>query len=40
MLNDAAARLGSAQLIGMSLVTTAFLMVAYTMLYVVLNVAV
>jgi len=39
VLNDAAARLGSAQLIGMSLVTTAFLMVAYTMLYVVLHVA-
>ena len=39
VLNDAAVRLGSAQLIGMSLVTTAFLIVAYTMLYVVLHVA-
>jgi uncharacterized membrane protein len=39
VLDDAAARLGSAQLIGMSLVTTAFLMVAYAMLYVVLHVA-
>jgi uncharacterized membrane protein len=36
---DALARLESPQLIGMSLVTTAFLMVAYTMLYVVLQVA-
>ena len=39
VLRDAAARLESPQLIGMSLVTTAFLMVAYTMLYVVLHVA-
>ena len=39
VLRDAATRLESPQLIGMSLVTTAFLMVAYTMLYVVLNVA-
>jgi uncharacterized membrane protein len=39
VLRDAAARLGSPQLIGMSLVTTAFLMMAYTMLYVVLHVA-
>jgi len=39
VLRDTAARLESPQLIGMSLVTTAFLMVAYAMLYVVLQVA-
>jgi uncharacterized membrane protein len=39
VMRDALARLESPQLIGMSLVTTAFLMVAYTMLYVVLQVA-
>jgi uncharacterized membrane protein len=39
VLRDAAARLESPQLIGMSLVMSAFLIVAYTMLYVVLDVA-
>ena len=39
VLRDAAARLDSPQLIGMSLVMAAFLTVAYTMLYVVLNAA-
>lgn len=39
VLGDAAGRLGSPQLIGMSLVMSAFLIVAYTMLYVVLDVA-